>query len=308
MHKLSAKEKIIEFSDYTPCTRHNEGHGFTLVELLVVMGILSFLVAILLPALTEVRRQARRLIGMNNQKQIVSGVSLFAVDNEDRYPESVATIGFGNNWNWQEPTLLIGDRKRSPRLNRSISAYLHPYIDDASVMFCPNAPREHKYLQEAWDAGEDWGNPDAPMVKGPMIGTYCFYWNYVGFLGGRRGLFRGPRSAADGKMQSKLMVTCYFGYDHWQTRNTYSSCEKFSSADLTEETWCSPSVWYGLNSNTSLDTLNIKLHAGYIDGHVESYGPSEVVPMEVIVKPSTGEPYLRGLGPGIFYLPGTYLH
>jgi len=308
MHKLSAKEKTMEFSDYTPCTRHKQGHGFTLVELLVVMAILSLLMGILLPGLAEVRRQARRVIGTNNQRQIVSGVSLFAMDNDEKYPESVATIGFGDNWNWQEPTILTGDRKRSPRLHRSISSYLRPYINDASVMFCPNAPREHKYLQEAWDAGEDWGNPDAPMIKGPMIGTYCFYWNYVGFLGGRRGIFRGPRSASGGHEQSKLLVSCYFSYDHWQTRNAYSSCEKFRSAGLTEETWFSPAYWSGLNSNASLDTLKMKLHAGYTDGHVESYGPSEVIPMEVIVNPSTGAPYLSGLGPGVFYLPDTSLH
>jgi prepilin-type N-terminal cleavage/methylation domain-containing protein len=308
MHELSAKEKTIEFSDYTPCTTHNQGHGFTLVELLVVMAILSLLVGILLPALAEVRRQARRVIGTNNQHQIVSVLSLYSADNDDQYPESVATIGFGDNWHWQEPMILTGDRKRSPRLHRSISAYLHPYINDASVMFCSNAPIEHKYLQEAWDRGDDWGNPDAPMIKGPMIGTYCFYWNYVGFLGGQRGIFRGPRSASGGYRQSKLLVTCYFGWDHWQTRNAYSSCEKFRNAGLTEETWCAPSYWCGLNSNASLDTLKMKLQAGYTDGHVENYSPSEAIPMEVIVNPSTGAPYLSGFGPGIFYLPDISLH
>ena len=204
--------------------------------------------------------------------------------------------------------MLTGDMKRSPGLYRSLSAYLYPYIQDASVMFCPNAPREHKYLQQVWDAGEDWENPEAPRGQGPILGTYCFYWNYVGYLSGRSSLFRGPRSAAGGTRQSKLLVTCYFNYDHWQTRNAYSSCEKFSSAGLTEETWCSPAVWSGLNSNTHPDTLKMKLHAGYTDGHVESYGPAEVIPMEVIVNPSTGAPHISGLGPGVFYLPDTSLH
>lgn len=66
--------------------------------------------------------------------------------------------------------------------------------------------------------------------------------------------------------------------------------------------------WSGQNSNANLDTFKVKLHAGYTDGHVESYGPSEVMTMEVIVDPSTGETYLSGTGPGIFYLPDTSLH
>ena len=309
MRKLFAKENTIKFSDYTPCTRHKKGHGFTLIELLVVMAILSLLAGILLPALAGVRRQARRLIGMNNQRQIANVLSLYAMDNDDRYPESVATIGTEDNWNWQEPTILTGDRKRSPRHNRSIGTYLRPYINDASIMFCPDAPREHQYLQDAWDAGEDWGNPDAPMIKGPMIGTYCFYWNYVGFLGERRGLFRGPRNESGGNRQSNLLVACYLNYNHWQTPKAYSSCEKFRGADLTEETWYSPAVWSGLNADTSLDTLNIKLHAGYTDGHVEDYDPSEVIPMKVIEDRLTYDPYDDGfVGPGIFYLPNPNLH
>jgi prepilin-type N-terminal cleavage/methylation domain-containing protein len=283
--------------------------GFTLIELLVVISIISVLMGILLPALGKVRSQARTLIGTNNQHQIVSGVSLFAMDNDEKYPESVATVGTGDNWNWSEPTMLAGYRKRSPMLYRSMSAYLRRYINDASTMSCPNAPKEHEYFQQAWDAGEDWGNPSAPLIKGPLTGTYCFYWNYVGYLGlgGRRSLFRGPRNSSGGYKSSKLLVSCYFGYDHWQNRNAYSSCEKFKGAGLTEETWFSSAYWSGLNSNTRLDTLKMKLHAGYTDGHVESYCPSEAIPMEVIKDRYTAEPYSSGMGPGVFYLPRNSL-
>ena len=283
--------------------RNKSPGAFTLIELLVVISIVALLMAILLPALGKVRYQARTLIGTNNQRQIVSGVSLYAMDNDEKYPESVATVGTGDNWNWSEPTMLAGYRKRSPMLYRSMSAYLRRYINDASAMSCPNAPREHKYFQQAWDAGEDWGNPSAPMIKGPLTGTYCFYWNYVGFLGGQRGLFRGPRDLSGPNGSSTMLVSCYFGYDHWQSRNAYSSCEKFRSAGLTEETWFASAYWSGLNSNANLDTLNMKLHAGYMDGHVESYRPSEVIPMKVIKNRSTAEPYDDGVGPGVFYLP-----
>jgi len=97
--------------------------GFTLIELLVVMAIISILMGISLPGLSKVRYQARRILGTSNQRQIVSGANLFALDNDDRYPESVATIGDASSWNWQEPMMLTGYRARSPRLHRSMSAY-----------------------------------------------------------------------------------------------------------------------------------------------------------------------------------------
>ena len=297
----------IALQDYKFAGKQGQTQGFTLVELLVVISIVSVLAGILLPALGKARRQARALLGVNNQRQIVSAVNLFAMNNDDRYPESVATVGFGTHWNWQEPTMLTGYRKRSPQLYRSMSAYLRSYVEDASTMFCPNAPREHRYLQQAWDAGEDWGNPDAPMIKGPLSGTYCFYWNYTGFLGGPKGLFTGPSSPIAGMGQSKLLVSCYFGYDHWRSRNAYSSCEKFRRAGATDETWFSSAYWSGLNGDVSLDTLKIRLHSGYTDGHVESYLASEVAPMQVIMNRSTGEPYPSGVGPGVFHLPKNAL-
>ena len=245
---------------------------------------------------------------MRRQRQIVRAVGLYAADQEGQYPESVATVGFGDNWNWQEPTMLTGYRKRRARLYRSASAYLGRYVDDASAMACPHAPQEHQYLQQAWEATEDWGNPDAPLIMGPLTGTYCLYWNYTGLLRDQDRLFNGPRSLSGGFRQSKLLVSCYFGYDHWSSRKVYSSCNRFKNADPTEETWFSSSYWSGPDSDHGLDTLNLKLHAGYTDEHVESYGPAEVIPMEVIMNRSTAEPYPSGMGPGIFYLPRNGLH
>jgi type II secretory pathway pseudopilin PulG len=289
--------------------------AFTIVELLVVISIVSVLMAVMLPALGSARRQARSMLGMSNQKQIVSGVTLFALDNEERYPESVATVGFGSNWNWSDPTKLTGNRRRSPRLHRSMSAYLHSYIPDADTMYCPNAPRKYRYLQESWDAGDDWDNPETSFPSDPVGGTYCFYWNYIGlvpaergpFLGGRKLVFRGPQGPASGGRYSKLLVSDYFGYGHWRSPGAYGSCEKFDGANITPETWLLSAYW-SREADPSLHMPDIKLQAGYTDGHVESYSASDVMPMKVSISADGTVPYPDGIGPGVFCLPTSAMH
>ena len=279
--------------------------GFTLVELLVVISIIALLTGILLPALSRAKGRARTVLGMNNQRQIIGAVGYYALDNDETYPESVATLGFGDYWNWQEPTMLVGYLKRSPGLHRSNGAYLGVYIRDGSIMYCPNAPKQYKYLQEAWESGDDWDNPETPPVPDPLIGTYCFYWNYVGCLGGEAGLFRGPRGPSGGGGQSTLLVSDYFGYDHWRSPRCVGSCEKFGGAGVTEGTSVSSAYWSARASGgaAALDSLRVALHAGYADGHVGGYGPAEVVPMKVSLSSDGRVPYPDGVGPGVFYLP-----
>ncbi len=66
--------------------------AFTLVELLVVVGIISLLVAILLPALSKARDQARIVACMSGARQVYFSVEMYCNDNRDAYP---ATSGGG---------------------------------------------------------------------------------------------------------------------------------------------------------------------------------------------------------------------
>jgi prepilin-type N-terminal cleavage/methylation domain-containing protein len=66
-----------------------EGHfrpAFSLVELLVVMGIIAILMALLLPALSKAREQARRTQCLSNLRQVFLTLANYANDNHDHVP------------------------------------------------------------------------------------------------------------------------------------------------------------------------------------------------------------------------------
>jgi prepilin-type processing-associated H-X9-DG protein len=59
--------------------------AFTLVELLVVIGIIALLIAILLPSLSKAREQAKRVACGSQVRQFCQGLIMFANEHNGRY-------------------------------------------------------------------------------------------------------------------------------------------------------------------------------------------------------------------------------
>jgi prepilin-type processing-associated H-X9-DG protein len=112
--------------------------AFTLVELLVVIGIIAVLISILLPTLSSVRRQANLLQCSSNMKQIATAMIMYINDNKGRFPPantpSLAGV-YPNGW-WFANELVRQNYIKQPGL----SVYKAPGSATTSKQFTRNNP------------------------------------------------------------------------------------------------------------------------------------------------------------------------
>ena len=81
--------------------------AFTLVELLVVIGIVAVLIAILLPVLSRARAQANRVACLSNIRQLGGAILMYCNDNQGHFPTCAYAAGlayayYPDDWiHWQ---------------------------------------------------------------------------------------------------------------------------------------------------------------------------------------------------------------
>ena len=122
---------------------HNRGKtdkGFTLVELLVVMSIISLLLTVLLPSLRRVRQQGQAVVCMNNVKQLGLAFMLYGQEyNGYAMPAASSDI----YW-WGEKLSTGIDHKLG-----FIWPYIRSELGGKSVYECPSQPFGSYCLQGA---------------------------------------------------------------------------------------------------------------------------------------------------------------
>jgi prepilin-type N-terminal cleavage/methylation domain-containing protein/prepilin-type processing-associated H-X9-DG protein len=124
--------------------------GFTLVEILVTMGIITALGAMLMPALSGAREKARRTICANNQRQIVLAMNMYAQDNDGVLPiENILGNGLSN---------INGEKCQIGRLYPE-------YLKKLDTFFCP--AQESYKINNPLTGAQNFGIPG-----GSCLGSY----------------------------------------------------------------------------------------------------------------------------------------
>ena len=129
-----------------------QGRGFTLIELLVVIAVIALLMAVLLPVLGRVRKQAQAVVCQAHLRQWGIAFRTYASDNSGK-TSPIELVGTESNL---RPWFLV------------VAAYTTKYQD---LMLCPTASR----LQEHSDLVlyED-GGPVTPWFNRGGTGSYGF--------------------------------------------------------------------------------------------------------------------------------------
>jgi prepilin-type N-terminal cleavage/methylation domain-containing protein/prepilin-type processing-associated H-X9-DG protein len=115
--------------------------GFTLIEVLVVLGILSLLLAILVPVASAVRTRSRTTVCLSNLRQWSSATLAFAAANDGCLPrrgqgvQPTGQINRPEDWfNALPPVLQMAG------LSRLVAAGRPPHPGDGSIWMCPEMP------------------------------------------------------------------------------------------------------------------------------------------------------------------------
>ena len=114
--------------------------GFTLVELLVVIGIIALLISILLPALNQARESASAVKCLSNVRSFAQATAQFAADREGRMIDSQMRQSFGFGRQPDGSVAGGGGQGSVPKI-LSDQGYLN-LQEDPEIIFCPSAAEE----------------------------------------------------------------------------------------------------------------------------------------------------------------------
>ncbi|HRK32161.1 MAG TPA: type II secretion system protein [Tepidisphaeraceae bacterium] len=138
--------------------------AFTLVELLVVIGIIGVLIAILLPTLSTANARAKRTVCLSNLRELGMAMRLYATQNKDQIP-----IGYMDQHNFSY--FANWNNANGTKISMMGLLAVNKLVPAPKTFYCPVSFNEDYMFDtksNPWPPFENW--PDHPNFQSPGRG------------------------------------------------------------------------------------------------------------------------------------------